>query len=132
MVTLASRKSSAAAPKPTIGEMRRTLKTLVAWSQSTPEVPLCTLINWLAMPTPMIEPTIVWELEAGRPNHQVLRFQRMAAMRSAKTMEYPAPELTWRMSSTGRSVMTVKATVPVEVRTPQRLQRPDQTTAMLG
>ena len=53
----------------------------------------------------MMEPTMVWELEAGRPNHQVLRFQMMAAISSAKTMAKPAPELTWRISSTGSSVM---------------------------
>jgi hypothetical protein len=91
-----------------------------------------TLINWLAMPTPMMEPTMVCELEAGRPNHQVLRFQRMAAISSAKTMAKPAPELTWRISSTGSSVMMAKATVPEESSTPARLQMPDQTTAMLG
>ncbi len=67
---------------------------------------MCTFINWLARPTPMMEPTMVCELEAGRPNHQVLRFQMMAAMSSAKTMAKPAPELTCRMSSTGSSVMT--------------------------
>ena len=35
---------------------------------------------------------MVCELEAGSPNHQVLRFQMMAAMSSAKTMEKPAPD----------------------------------------
>src|ERR1017187_2560452 len=88
------RNNRAAAPKPTIGEIRSTLKTLVACSQSTPEVPLWTFMSWLATPTPMIEPTIVCELEAGRPNHQVLRFQTMAAMSRAKTMAKPAPALT--------------------------------------
>ena len=53
-------------------------------------------------------------------------------MSSAKTMAKPAPELTWRMSSTGSSVMTVKATAPAEASTPARLHSPDQTTAMLG
>ena len=80
----------------------------------------------------MMEPTMVCELEAGRPNHQVPRFQIMAAMSRAKTMAKPAPELTLRMSSTGSSVMTAKATVPVEKSTPARLQIPDQTTAILG
>ena len=46
------------------------------------------------MPTPMMEPTMVCELEAGSPNHQVPRFHRMAAISSAKTMAKPAPELT--------------------------------------
>ena len=60
-------------------------------------------MSWLAMPTPMMEPIMVWELEAGRPRHQVARFQRMAAMSRAKTMAKPEPELTLRMSSTGSS-----------------------------
>ena len=75
---------------------------------------------------------MVWELEAGRPNHQVLRFQMMAAISSAKTIANPAPELTWRISSTGSSVMMLNATAPEERRTPVRLHSPDQTTAMLG
>ena len=37
---------------------------------------------------------MVCELDAGSPNHQVLRFQRMAAISSAKTIAKPAPELT--------------------------------------
>ncbi len=75
---------------------------------------------------------MVCELDAGSPNHQVPRFQTIAAISSAKTMANPEPELTWRMSSTGSRVMTVKATVPEDVSTPTRLQSPDQTTAMLG
>ena len=39
---------------------------------------------------------------SGRPNHQVLRFQMMAAMRRAKTMAKPAPLPTCRISSTGQ------------------------------
>ena len=55
---------------------------------------------------------MVWELEAGRPFHQVARFQRMAATSRAKTMEKPEPLLTLRMSSTGSRVMIEKATAP--------------------
>ncbi len=84
------------------------------------------------MPTPMMEPTMVCELDAGKPNHQVLRFQMMAAISKAKTMAKPAPELTCKMSSTGSRVMMLNATAPEERRTPVRLQSPDQTTAMLG
>src|ERR1035437_8530118 len=127
--TIINRKAK---PNPKTGEMSSTLRTLNACSQSTPEVAMWGLKNWLARPTPMMEPTMVWELEAGNPNHHVLRFHTMAAMRSAKTMATPAPELTWRMSTTGSSVMTAKATVPVETSTPARLQIPDQTTATLG
>ena len=56
----------------------------------------------------------------------------MAAISSENTMANPAPELTFRMSSTGSSVMMVNATVPAEVSTPVRLHSPDHTTAMLG
>ncbi len=107
MVHFESRKISRASTKPKTGEMSRTLKTLVACSQSTPEVPLCPCMSWLAIPTPMIDPTMVCELDAGSPNHQVLRFHRMAAINSANTMANPAPALTCRISSTGSSVITV-------------------------
>src|ERR1700693_1350657 len=132
MNAFARRNNKAAAPNPTTGEMSNTLKTFVACSQSTPEVPERTFINWLATPTPMMEPTMVCELEAGRPNHQVLRFQRMAAINKAKTMAKPGPALPYRISSTGSRVMTVNATVPVEVNTPARLHSPDHTPAMFG
>ena len=36
-----------------------TLALLVAWPQSTPLVPVFGESNWLAMPTPMIEPIMV-------------------------------------------------------------------------
>jgi hypothetical protein len=122
----------AAPPKPTSGEIRSTLKTLLACSQSTPLVPVCGFMSWLAMPTPMMDPMSVWELEAGRPNHQVLRFQMMAAISNEKTMAKPAPLPTWRMSSTGSRDRMVKATAPEEVSTPIRFHRPDQTTATCG
>ena len=93
---------------------------------------MCTLISWLATPTPMMEPTMVCELEAGSPNHQVLRFHTMAAISSANTMANPAPALTCKISSTGSSVIMLNATAPDETRTPARLQSPDHTTAMLG
>ena len=80
----------------------------------------------------MIEPTIVCELEAGRPKYHVPRFHRMAAISSAKIIAKPAPELTCRISSTGSSVITAKATVPDEANTPARLQIPLSTTARLG
>jgi len=47
-------------------------------------------MTWLAMPTPMIEPMRVCELDAGRPKYQVPRFHKLAATRSAKTMAKPA------------------------------------------
>ena len=59
--------------------------------QSTPEAPRLHFISWLASPTPMIDPTMVCELDAGKPNHQVPRFHRIAAISSAKTIANPAP-----------------------------------------
>jgi hypothetical protein len=74
----------------------------------------------------------VWELEAGRPKYQVPRFQRIAATRSAKTMAKPALLPTWRISSTGSNETIPKATAPVDVTTPRKLQKPLQVTAMCG
>ena len=42
------------------------------------------------MPTPMIQPIKVCELEAGRPKYQVPRFYIMAAISSANTIAKPA------------------------------------------
>ena len=81
------------------------------------------------MPTPMIEPIRVCELDAGRPRYQVPTFQIIAAIRRANTMEKPALLPTWRMSSTGNSDTMPNATAPVESRTPKKLKKPDHTTA---
>src|SRR6516165_7253932 len=116
--------------KPTIGENNSALPTLVAWLQSTPEVPSCPCINALAMPTPMIEPIKVCELEAGRPRYQVPRFQMMAEINSAKTIANPAELPTCRISATGNREMMPKATAPLDRRTPRKLKLPDQTTAI--
>ena len=122
-------RSRAEKTKPTTGEMSSTSPTFVACAQSTPDVPLRPCIKALVIPTPMIEPTSVCELDAGSPSHQVPRFQRIAAIRSAKTMAKPASEPTCRISSTGSSDTMPKATSPVEVATPRKLKNPDQTTA---
>ena len=75
----------------------------------------------------MIEPISVCELEDGRPKYQVPRFQMIAAINSANTMAKPAPLPTCRISSTGSSEMMPKATAPLEISTPRKLQhaRPD-------
>ena len=88
-------------PKPTTGDTKQGGEDLLTCVMSTPLRPEWPCMSWLATPTPMMEPIMVCELEAGRPRHQVARFQRMAAMRRAKTMAKPEPELTLRMSSTG-------------------------------
>src|SRR5208282_4237906 len=123
---------SEARTKPKIGERIRDFAMLAAWAQSTPLVPLFVLISWLAMPTPMMEPIRVCELEAGSPNHQVPRFQRIAAIRSANTMAKPELLPTFRINSTGRRDTMPNATAPVEVTTPKKFQNPDHTTARLG
>jgi hypothetical protein len=53
---LESSRSNAARVKPTNGESSSALPMLVAWLQSTPLVPVFGESNWLAMPTPMIDP----------------------------------------------------------------------------
>ncbi len=86
----------------------------------------------LATPTPTIEPISVCELEAGRPNDQVPRFQMIAEISSANTIAKPALEPTCMMSSTGSSETMPKATAPAEVSTPSRFHTPDHTTAICG
>ena len=81
---------AAASAKPNIGESSNASPTSFAFPQSTPDVPPRPCSSALAMPTPMIEPIRVCELDAGSPNDQVPRFQMIAAIRSAKTMAKPA------------------------------------------
>ena len=130
MTSFMASSSSAAATKPTIGETSSEMPTFVAWDHSTPLVAEpAGAMNWLARPTPMIEPTMVWELEAGRPRNHVPRFHNMAATSRANTMAKPADDPTCRISSTGSSDMMPKATAPVEVSTPRKLKKPDHITA---
>ena len=79
------------------------------------------------MPTWMIEPISVCELEAGNPNHQVPRFHRIAAINNANTMAKPAPLPTCKINSTGSSETMPNATAPDDNRTPSKLKllRPD-------
>src|SRR6202167_2962605 len=132
MRALARSKSSPAQAKPTMGESSRDLPMLAACSQSTPLVPLLDDMSWLAIPSPITEPMRVWELEAGRPNHQVPRFQIIAATSKAKTMANPALLPTCRISSTGSRETMANATSPDEAITPRKFQNPDQTTATCG
>src|ERR1700742_1263574 len=101
---------------------------LEACDQSTPEVPSRPRRSALVIPTPMIEPISVCELDAGKPKYQVPTFQMMAEISSAKTMAKPAPLPTCRINSTGNSETMPKATAPVDSSTPKRLNMPDQTT----
>src|ERR1700733_1640445 len=122
----------AARPKPNSGENSSALAIEVAWVQSTPDVPLRPCNNALVMPTPITDPMSVWELDAGRPNDQVPRFQMIAAINSANTMAKPALLPTCRINSTGRSEMMPKATAPDDHNTPKRLNMPDHTTAIFA
>src|SRR3974390_3287934 len=118
--------------KPTSGESKSDFPIFSACPQSTPLVPVLTDMSWFAIPTPIIDPMRVCELEAGSPKYQVLRFQIMAATKSAKTMAKPALLPTCKISSTGNSEMMPKATKPEDVTTPRKFQKPDHTTAMCG
>src|ERR1700744_847835 len=122
----------AARTKANSGDNTSALPMPAAWPQSTPEVPLRPRNSALVMPTPMIEPIRVCELEAGSPNYQVPTFQMIAAINSANTIAKPALEPTCRISSTGSSETMPNATAPEESRTPNRLHMPDQTTAKLA
>ena len=71
--------------KPIIGLNSSALNTPNAWFQSTPEVAdPAGAMNWLARPTPMIEPISACEDELGSPIAQVPRFQMIAASSRAK------------------------------------------------
>ena len=59
--------SVAAIANPKTGESSSDLPMLPACAQSTPLVPDRAFINWLAIPTPMIDPIKVCELDAGKP-----------------------------------------------------------------
>src|SRR5271154_184043 len=122
----------AASAKPNKGDSNSALPIPAACDQSTPEVPSRPRSRALAMPTPMIDPIKVCELDAGRPNHQVPTFQMIAAINRANTIAKPALLPTCRISSTGNSDTMPKATAPLDIKTPNRLNIPDQTTAILA
>jgi hypothetical protein len=92
------------------------------------EVPSRPRMSALAIPTPIIDPIKVCELDAGSPKYQVPRFQIVAAINSAKTMAKPALLPTCKISSTGSNETMPNATAPDDSKTPSRLNIPDQTT----
>src|SRR5262245_9409654 len=122
-------RSTAAQANPITGERSSERPTPAACAQSTPLVAVWFDITWLAMPTPMIDPISVWELDDGSPRYQVPRFQMMAATSSAKTIAKPVVEPTWRINSTGKSETIPNATAPEDTSTPAKFQKPDHTTA---
>lgn len=71
---------------PTIGEIRRDLKTSIVFAVGR----LIDLsIIYIASVTQRIEPMRVCELDAGMPRYQVPKFQIIAAKRSARTTQIP-------------------------------------------
>ena len=131
MICFSSSNSSPAKTKPMIGETSSDRPISLALPHSTPEAPL-RFINWLATPTPMIEPISVCDDDDGSPNAQVPRFQMIAANKMAKTMAKPAATSGCRISSTGSSPMMLKATAPDAVSTPRKFHSPDHSTACIG
>ena len=120
----------AAPTNPTIGETTNAATVSCTFAQFTPSPKVwLPAITELAKPTPTIEPISVCELDAGKPKYQVPRFQIMAEISSENTIAKPAPVPTLITSSTGSSATIPNATVPADVRTPTRFQRPDHTTA---
>src|ERR1700719_598203 len=132
MTTFISSNNAAANANPKSGESSSDFPMLAACPQSTPLVPERADINWFAIPTPMIDPIKVCELDAGSPSHQVPRFQMIAAVNNAKTMANPALLPTCKMSSTGSKDTMPNATMPDEMTTPKKFQNPLQTTATCG
>src|SRR5271154_6885553 len=122
----------AASAKPNKGDNSSALPILPACDQSTPDVPSRPRNRALVMPTPMIDPIRVCELDAGKPKYQVPTFHMIAAIKRANTMAKPALLPTCRINSTGSSDTMPKATAPEDNSTPIRLNMPDHTTAILA
>ena len=107
--------------------------TFSASAQSTPDVIVAFgSKNALASPTPMMAPTSVCELDAGRAKYHVLTFQMIAEINNEKTIANPAPDPMLTTSSAGSKATIANATNPDELKTPMRLQIPDHTTAGVG
>ena len=68
---------------PTMGATRMNITVLRMGSELMAPKPAC------AMPAPANPPMSVCEDDEGMPNHQVRRFQKMAATRPEKTITRP-------------------------------------------
>ena len=98
--------SSISAPtKPISGLKSSADSTLRTCAMSTPDTPEALDSNWLASPTPRIDPISAWLDELGRPTAQVARFHRIAASSSAKIIANPPADPTCSIKSIGSSVM---------------------------
>src|SRR5271170_5351796 len=101
ITAFSARNSVAASANPKIGDSSSDFPMFSAWAQSTPLVPDRAFMSWFAIPTPMIDPIKVCELDAGNPNHQCPRFHKIAATNCANTIANPALDPTCKISSTG-------------------------------
>jgi hypothetical protein len=84
------------------GEMSSDAITSKAFAQLTPELSGRPCKRAFDRPIPRIAPINVCELEAGSARYHVPRFQRMAALKRARTIAMPVPEPIDTRSSTGR------------------------------
>ena len=104
-----------------MGDNNRDFPTFSACPQSTPLVAVRVAINWFAIPTPMMEPISVCELDEGRPKYHVPRFQMMAAVSRAKTIAKPGAtadlqnQLHWQQRNNAEGHRTRREHNPEEV-----------------
>ena len=84
------------------------------------------------MPTPMIEPISVCELEAGKPEPPGAEIpdDRGDQQREDHREARAAADLQNQLDRQQRN--DAEATAPLEASTPRKFQKPDQTTAMCG
>ena len=104
----------------------------VAFDQFTPSPNTWPGVSECAIPTPMIDPMSVCELEDGSPKYHVPTFQAIAPTSSANTIASPTPGPPATRSSTGSSFMMPIATLIPPAKTPMKLKTPESTTATFG
>src|SRR5580658_6106350 len=100
--------------------------------QFTPSTRPSPAISEWVVPTPMIDPIKVCELDAGSPRYQVPTFQTIAEPSRANTMAKLAPEPAPTTRSAGSRLTMPNATAPLDTKTPAKFHRPDHTTATVG
>jgi hypothetical protein len=66
------------------------------------------------------------------PKYQVPKFQTIAELSKAVTITKLCHEATFTINSTGNKDTIEKATAPLDVKTPRKLQIPDHITAEVG
>ncbi len=112
--------STNAPVKPMIGEVTSGISTLVTTpSHLTAPVPTAAIV------APSSPPMRAWELELGRPCHQVRRFQAMAPRRALATMSCVVV-----CSSTSPAPMVLATAVPANA--PMKLNAAAMSSACCG